>query len=215
MVVTEKKYCVYKHTCPNGKVYIGITSRNPLVRWNGGYGYLGQPYFWNAIVKYGWDNIKHDILFSELTADEAGELEKCLIAEYDSTNTDKGYNISYGGYKGNVGLKRSEETRSKLSESNRKRWQSMNADKREKEAERCRHMFEGHRHTEQSNKKNMMNNPNRKTVIQLTVTGELVAEYNSIREAEKKNNIKHPCVSNCINGKTNTAGGFVWKVKNM
>lgn len=35
-----KKYFLYKHTFPNGKVYIGITSRvNPERRWLGGRGY--------------------------------------------------------------------------------------------------------------------------------------------------------------------------------
>lgn len=31
-------YCVYKHTSPSGKVYIGITVQNPLYRWNKGNG---------------------------------------------------------------------------------------------------------------------------------------------------------------------------------
>lgn len=26
-------YCVYKHTSPNGKVYIGITKKKPNDRW--------------------------------------------------------------------------------------------------------------------------------------------------------------------------------------
>lgn len=35
-------FCVYKHTAPNGKVYIGITSQKPIYRWNSGeaYGFL-------------------------------------------------------------------------------------------------------------------------------------------------------------------------------
>ena len=28
-------FTVYKHTSPNGKVYIGITMQNPIRRWNG------------------------------------------------------------------------------------------------------------------------------------------------------------------------------------
>lgn len=39
-VIKMKKYFLYKHTFPNGKVYIGITSRvNPERRWLGGRGY--------------------------------------------------------------------------------------------------------------------------------------------------------------------------------
>lgn len=50
-------YTVYKHTCPNGKVYIGITKRNVEKRWLNGKGYERQPHFYNAILKYGGDNI--------------------------------------------------------------------------------------------------------------------------------------------------------------
>ena len=38
-----REYSVYKHTFPNGKVYIGITKQNPLKRWRNGTGYKGQP----------------------------------------------------------------------------------------------------------------------------------------------------------------------------
>ncbi len=35
----NKKYCVYMHTAPNGKVYIGITSQKPSQRFGRGRGY--------------------------------------------------------------------------------------------------------------------------------------------------------------------------------
>ena len=54
-------YSVYKHTFPNGKVYIGITSQKPEDRWSKGKGYQRQPLIYNAINKYGWDNIVHKI----------------------------------------------------------------------------------------------------------------------------------------------------------
>ena len=50
-------YCVYKHTTPNNKVYIGITCKDPNSRWRNGEGYATQKYFYKAIKKYGWDNI--------------------------------------------------------------------------------------------------------------------------------------------------------------
>lgn len=90
-------YCVYIHTCPNGKVYIGITSQNPLRRWREGKGYIHNEYFYNAILKYGWDNIKHEILFAGLTEDEACEKEVELIAQYKSNNRKYGYNFCEGG----------------------------------------------------------------------------------------------------------------------
>lgn len=90
-------YLVYKHTSPNGKVYIGITRKNPIKRWNNGNGYKQNTHFYNAISKYGWNNIKHEILFDNLTKEEACKKEIELIAEYKSNDPNYGYNRSSGG----------------------------------------------------------------------------------------------------------------------
>lgn len=94
---TQKKWCVYVHISPSGKRYIGITCRKPNERWKNGKGYIDSPYFYNAIQKYGWDNFSHIILKDNLEEQEAKQMEIDLIAEFDSTNRDKGYNISKGG----------------------------------------------------------------------------------------------------------------------
>lgn len=94
-------YFLYKHTNQiNGKVYIGITN-DISRRWrNQGIEY--KPHssntsrFWNAIQKYGWNNFKHEILISNLTAQEACKKEIEYIAKYDSTNrlkSGKPYNV--------------------------------------------------------------------------------------------------------------------------
>lgn len=93
--MSDKNFYVYKHTSPSNKVYIGITI-NPKKRWSKSH-YKYNEHFNNAINKYGWDNFKHEILFSGLTVDEAKQKEIELIAYYDSTNPSKGYNISLGG----------------------------------------------------------------------------------------------------------------------
>jgi predicted GIY-YIG superfamily endonuclease len=43
--MSEKKFVLYKHTCPNGKVYIGITCQKPQIRWNYGKGYQKNKHF--------------------------------------------------------------------------------------------------------------------------------------------------------------------------
>ena len=107
------EYSVYKHTFPNGKVYIGITSRNPIKRWgHNGQAYRYQPLVYGAILKYGWDNIKHEVMFTHLTQEEAERKEIELIAHCNSTNHDYGYNIENGG--STIG-KHSTETRQKIS----------------------------------------------------------------------------------------------------
>lgn len=74
--------CVYKHTFPNGAVYIGKTDMNPEERWLHGWGYRQLPLMFNAIVEFGWKNIKHEILKDGLSHEEAAELELELIKEY-------------------------------------------------------------------------------------------------------------------------------------
>lgn len=94
----QKRFCVYKHTCPNGKVYIGQTCQTPERRWRNGEGYNQCPYFYNAIQKYGWDNIKHEIILTNLTFEEANKEEIYLINEVYKSNISKnGYNIDKGG----------------------------------------------------------------------------------------------------------------------
>ena len=125
-------FCVYKHTCPNGKVYIGITCQKPKQRWSRGKGYKNCRLISRAINKYGWENIKHEILFENLTQQEAEEKEIELIKQYQSNNIKYGYNIEYGGShqgkssietrklislhhkKPNLGKKLSEETKEKI-----------------------------------------------------------------------------------------------------
>lgn len=84
--------CVYKHTFPNGAIYIGRTDMEPEERWMGGWGYRQMPMIFNAIIKYGWDNVKHEILYDNLSHDEAVELEKKVIKE-ECTKVELTYNL--------------------------------------------------------------------------------------------------------------------------
>ena len=95
--LSAKSWIVYKHTSPSNKVYIGITSKAPNDRWASGFGYEHQVYFFRAIVKYGWINFSHDILFEGLTKEEAEAKEVELIAQYNSADLNFGYNIDLGG----------------------------------------------------------------------------------------------------------------------
>ncbi len=106
-------YTVYKHTSPSGKTYIGITKRTPERRWKSGYS--NNEYFQRAIKKYGWNNFKHEILFTDLTENEAKQKEIELIAKHKSADRKFGYNISPGGEAHN-GCKHSEEFKQKLSQ---------------------------------------------------------------------------------------------------
>lgn len=92
-----KTYTVYKHISPSGKVYVGITCRKPEYRWNHGRGYKekDQLLFYRAIKKYGWDKITHEILYSNLSEQDAKNIEISLIRQYKAAGIS--YNITDGG----------------------------------------------------------------------------------------------------------------------
>lgn len=46
-----RRWVVYKHVSPIGKVYVGITSNKPEKRWNNGRNYKDNTYFKHAINK--------------------------------------------------------------------------------------------------------------------------------------------------------------------
>lgn len=95
----EKKYCVYMHIAPDDKKYIGITCRDVFSRWGkDGNNYIKQYKFYQAILKYGWDNFEHIIVKEKITSEEASELEKELIKKYNTIKN--GFNILAGGLDG-------------------------------------------------------------------------------------------------------------------
>lgn len=119
----EDTYCVYKHTAPNGKVYIGQTKQRPSQRYQRGKGYIKCPYFFNAIEKYGWENFKHEILCDGLTAEEASEIEKEQIQKHKSNDANYGYNLTDGG---SSEFSLSDIGRKHRSEASKRLWQNEN-----------------------------------------------------------------------------------------
>lgn len=119
----EKKWCVYMHISPSSKRYIGITGKDPIVRWGkNGFRYLEKkngkyrhPAMANALLKYpNWDEWEHHILFKNLTEKQAKAIEKHLIQTYNTRNYQYGYNCTDGG-DGASGLIISDDTKKKMS----------------------------------------------------------------------------------------------------
>lgn len=95
--MSKSNWCLYRHTSPSGKVYIGITSQKPENRWNHGKVYMNvqKGPFRSTIIKYGWDNIKHEVLFNTLSEEQAKHLEVELIRHYKKLGVS--LNITNGG----------------------------------------------------------------------------------------------------------------------
>lgn len=219
----ENNYYVYKHTFPNNKVYIGITQQEPEKRWKNGLGYdAHQKIMKRAIQKYGWNNIRHEILYKNLSKNEACNKEIELIALYDSTNKQKGYNVSQGGEIrvkqteesklknriAHLGRKASLETKQKISNSNLgKHSKKRNNEQKRKISEATRKAMQNPELKIKLSELAKKRKNNTKKVICL----ETNKKYETIREAEKDTKISAWSIGqNCL-GKRKSAGKLHWK----
>lgn len=224
---------LYLHITPNGKKYFGVTCQKPERRWNSGYGYKENPHFWNAIQKYGWNNITHVILADSLTPDEADSLEIFFIALYDTTNRSKGYNLDHGGRGENK--RHSEETKQKMSESRKGKVLSEETKRKIGEAHKGVKNFMYGKHLPEEWKQNI-SNANKgekaywygKTLSEETKRKMSEAQkgrigkqcpnsktviclttkevFHGTAEAERKTGIFHNAIVNVCNGKAKSAG---------
>ncbi len=229
-------YSVYKHTLPNGKVYIGITCKKPNDRWKNGKGYINQVRFYNAINKYGWENIKHEVLFEGLTKDQAEQKEIELIAEYKSNQREYGYNIANGGLlniptqdviekirKAKLGKKHTKKHKEKISASMRGRilsvehkehlsikFKGRKMSQAAKEKMRLSHL--GKKMTAENRQK--INDAVCKNVYQMQY-GEKIKVWESISAAARALNINGSHITECCKGKRKTVGGYGWSYANI
>ena len=118
----------------------------------------------------------------------------------------------------------SEETRQKISQTSRERW--ADPEYRQKCIEHLtgeNNPFYGKQHSDETRKilsekakeryKLYGPSPNRHMtcVVQLSLDGEFIAEYPSMKEAEKITGVTN--ISNCCRGYYQSAGGFKWMRK--
>lgn len=190
-----EQYYVYLHQNKiNNKRYYGITSEDkPEKRWKKGY-YHNQ-HFQSAIDKYGWDNFEHIIIYKNLTKKEAELKEQELIAEFNTTNPNKGYNLTSGGGLGV--FRHSEKSKKLMSEHTKGELNPMY----------------GKHHSNKTKEKislALQNHPNISKKVLCVETGII---YNSTREAERQTGINHNGINQAANpnGKQKTAGKYHWR----
>lgn len=181
----RKEYYVYKHTCiANGKIYIGITRKDPKTRWLGGSGYANNKYFYRAIEKYGWnEGFIHEIIFKELSKEEAEEKEQYLIAFYKSNQKEYGYNLQSGG---SVNYTLSEEGRKHISQAKKGKRINFNYEKAKEK---------------------------RTPIVQLTLEGKFLRFWDGVAEVEEEFGCSCSSIAKCLkksNSKRRTAYNCIW-----
>lgn len=188
------EYTVYKHTCPNKRVYIGITRMKPERRWAGGLGYKGSNRFFASVVRFGWDNIDHEILDDGLTYAEAKAKETAYIKKYKSNDERFGYNVALGV--GKKGCKMSLEARERIKAAQTGR----------KASEEARmHMRASHLG------KIGKDCHNSKKVYQFDLDGNFIREWDSQSDAARYYHCHSTHISECVRGRKKTAKGFIWR----
>lgn len=91
-------YTIYAYIAPDGRRYIGKTGSQQSERAGScGAGYKHCGCFWKAIMRFGWDSFRYEVLATvpktESNADQlACDLEAKYIREYQTTNISFGFN---------------------------------------------------------------------------------------------------------------------------
>lgn len=222
-------WLVYKHTAPNGKVYIGITHQKPESRWRSGEGYQSNTHFYRAICKYGWDNFLHEIIADNLTEEEATERETNLIEKHHSADRRYGYNVALGGHvlseesRKKIGFTRklrgmsspttgkhlSDKTREKISKAHTGRHYSLS----EKARENIRSAKLGAKNPNYGKGVSELAKQKRIEVTSIAVVrkGDPDVIYKSAAEASRATGVSSCNICRVCKGKRETAGGFKWE----
>ena len=220
----NEKFKVYVHVFPNGKRYVGITQQKLNRRWRNGRAYSANVRMTNAINRYGWENIEHIVLYSDLSMEEAERTEKRLIREWNLMDERYGYNYAEGGTHPN----HSEKTKEKIGLKSKGRRHSEEFKEwiSQKNSGENNFMY-GKHHTDETKKKISeakkgsqspnkgkfgSNNPCAKSVIAVDpLTGQDVMRFGSIIEAASFIG-KYPSgIQSVLSGDRKTSGGYVWR----
>ena len=199
----ERKYSVYMHRNRfDDKKYFGITCRPLDKRWGHGLGYKKQSRFYNAILKYGWDEgFDHVILAVDLTEECSKDIERLLIAVFNTQNREFGYNLTAGGDENPCHSEHWRETmnsveyRKKQSEKQKEIWSTPELKQKRSDA----------------NKRNWSNVSFAEKFYKRVVCVETGVTYDCINSAGRILHLDVHNISSCCRGKRATVGGYHWE----
>ena len=190
------QWVVYAHTLKfDGRKYIGQTN-DIHARWKPS-AYKTCVKFYNAIQEYGWENFTHEILYDNLTLEEANQLEEQLIAQYDTINN--GFNLDSGG----LNHLHSQETKQKMSNTRK------GIPKSEEHKKAISEALKKYQRTPEHNRNNQL--AQHRKEVQCIETGII---YESLADAERKTGILGETISRNCRGKQKSASGYHWRFIN-
>lgn len=205
---SSNKYLLYKFIFPNKKIYIGQTKQsfsrrlaqhkhNSINEKRIEYNFLIN----KAIRKYGWDNFTKEVILDKIAEDEIDNLERQYIKDCN-TLTPNGYNLSLGGNKNKT---HSEETKKKISNSEKGKIISLDSKKKMSLSKK------GNKNP-MYGKSNSLH-PNSKKINQYDLNMNFIRDWECIKNAGENLNISCGNITNNCKLKVKSAGGFIWRYK--
>ena len=133
-----------------------------------------------------------------------------FIQLFDSTN--EGYNTSSYG---SSSYKRTDKTRRKISEAKTGEKHPMFGKHLSEESRKKISEANTGKHHSEEHRKKISQSKGVNGILQFSKDGELIAEYSSIHEAERQTGCNNCSICNCCKGNRKSAGGFIWKYKEI
>lgn len=192
----------------NGKVYIGKTINSFYKRYVNGkwWEYSSNELLKKDVLLFGKESFYIEFLAENLSNNILSQLEVNLILSHNS--------ISPNGYN-NILIAR--DTTIVSENSRRKMSISQKAVPYERTLKRMAKM-KGFRHTEESKRKIGLaskirgNSHSNRPVEQIDIqTNQIVAKFDSIKQAHEQTGIVYDCIIRCCSNKLKLAGGYKWR----
>lgn len=208
----------------NGKEYIGesLNVRRRMLRHIKS---EGKQFIHRSINKYGIANFQvYCEYFPLYDKENLLDLEEQMIKQYN-TLTPNGYNLSERGWnklcdvylkrpknhgdkvsKGRIGIKFSDSHKLALSKSHTGK--SLSLEHKNNISMSCSGKI-----TSEETKIKLQNHPSKCSIVQLSMEGDVIQEYKSIREAERFTGVNNSKITMVCKNKRISAGNFKWRYK--
>ena len=216
--MTKDTSGIYMITSPNGKSYIGraINLKNRLNKYKNNHN-NEQPLIYNAIKKYGYDNMKITILWqTEIKKDNTNEILNQLESLYilkHNTFTPNGYNLTTGG----DACKLSEATKLKVGLKSKEHHANVTSENRENRYKNFRDAGVNTRYKKGSKRTkeqiDFLNNCKYKRINQYSKDNLFIKEWDSIKQAADELKLDRTSISHNLIGNSKTSYGYIWKYK--
>jgi group I intron endonuclease len=213
---------IYKITSPTDKIYIGQSTNIDKRKTD----YIKlrihqQPKIYNSINKHGWDNHAHEII-EECSLEQLNEREiywkqyyidlygwdKMLFCElYDTGGGPLSDETKLKISQSNKGRKYSNESKIKMSKSLKGRIHTDETILKMK-SPRSEEAKKNMKYPKSIEHINKIKEKIKKPILQYDINGYFIKEWKSSIDVFEQLNI---IINSCINGRSKTAGGYIWR----